>query len=104
MQEEKVNRKWKGIKEHGNQVKLKMHSTNEMTVSLSFGQFLNDIAILIRKNTHYRNNICMYVCMSYRQTLVNTYIYMYMHACVRAVFCLAVDAPFYIEGCKTSQT
>lgn len=31
--EEKVNRKWKGIKEHGNQVKLKMHSTNEMTVA-----------------------------------------------------------------------
>lgn len=30
--EEKVNRKWKGIKEQGNQVKLKMHSTNEIKV------------------------------------------------------------------------
>jgi hypothetical protein len=39
VQEGKVTGKWKGIKECGNQVKLKMHPVNEMTVSWSFGQF-----------------------------------------------------------------
>ena len=55
VQGEKVNRKWKGIKEHGNQVKLKMHSTNEIKVSLSFDQFLYDIVILMYKHTLWKN-------------------------------------------------
>jgi hypothetical protein len=38
VQEGKVNGKWKGTKESGNQAKLKMHPVNEMTVSWSFGQ------------------------------------------------------------------
>lgn len=59
--------------------------------------FIHKIHALLKKYM----NVHQYVCMH------NLHRLMYIHTYVctsSAVFCLAIDSPFNIEGCKTSKT